>query len=106
MSEGRVRRLPVVSGAGELMGVVTNKDILRLLAKLGGDGYSTPLFDRPISEVMTSEVISIGHEDDVRVAASRMMIFGVGGLLIRDLPSNELALVTERDLIRNIATKR
>lgn len=106
MSEGRVRRLPVVSEVGELLGVVTNKDILRLLAKLGGDGYSTPLFDRPISEVMTSEVISIGHEDDVRVAASRMMIFGVGGLLIRDLPSNELALVTERDLIRNIATRR
>lgn len=106
MSEGRVRRLPVVSELGGLLGVVTNKDILRLLAKLGGDGYSTPLFDRPISEVMTSEVISIGHEDDVRVAASRMMIFGVGGLLIRDLPSNELALVTERDLIRNIATKR
>ncbi len=106
MSEGRVRRLPVVSEMGGLLGVVTNKDILRLLAKLGGDGYSTPLFDRPISEVMTSEVISIGHEDDVRVAASRMMIFGVGGLLIRDLPSNELALVTERDMIRNIATKR
>ncbi len=106
MSEGRVRRLPVISEMGELLGVVTNKDILRLLAKLGGDSYSTPLFDRPISEVMISEVISIGHEDDVRVAASRMMIFGVGGLLIKDLPSNELALVTERDLIRNIATKR
>jgi CBS domain-containing protein len=106
MSEGRVRRLPVVSEGGELLGVVTNKDILRMLAKLTGNGSSTPLFEKPISQVMTSEVITIGHDDDIRVAASRMMIFGVGGLLIRDLPSNELALITERDLIRNVASKR
>jgi CBS domain-containing protein len=77
-----------------------------MLAKMGGDGYSATLFDRPISEIMTSEVITIGHDDDVRVAASRMMIFGVGGLLISDLSSGELALLTERDMIRNLAAKR
>jgi CBS domain-containing protein len=47
--------------------------------------------------------LTISQNDDVRVAASRMMIFGVGGLVVDDLPTREIGLVTERDLVRQIS---
>ena len=105
MSEKRIRRLPIVS-KGILSGVLTNKDILRQIerSKIGGDTHSW--FQSPVSELMTRDVITIGSEDDIRVAANRMMIFGVGGLAISELPSGEIALVTERDLIKTLSARR
>ena len=107
MSEKRVRRLPILSRKNELIGVITNKDILRhLLATTGTKKAETrhPL-NAKIGDLMTKEVITISQDDDLRAAASRMMIFGVGGLLVDDLGAN-IALITERDLIRNLSIKK
>ena len=53
---------------------------------------------------MTREVITIGEEEDIRTAASRMMIFGVGGLAVET--SAGIAVITERDLIRRLAQRK
>jgi CBS domain-containing protein len=105
MSERRIRRLPAISpDSNELLGMLSNKDILRHLGRVN-EGTSTNRFDRHVYEFMTREVISVSKDDDVRVAASRMMIFGVGGLTIDDhIPG--VALITERDLIRKLAQKK
>ena len=105
MAEHRVRRLPIVSGKGELSGVITNKDVLRRLARTVGDSSSRETFDLSVSNFMTRDVITVSKDDDVRVAASRMMIFGVGGLVIEDSPKG-MALVTERDVVRKLASKK
>ena len=34
--------------------------------------------------MMTRDVISVEADDDIRVAASRMMIFGIGGLAVEE----------------------
>ncbi len=106
MSEKRVRRLPVVTGKGELSGVLTNKDVIRHIARIMNGGGGSPGFERHISEFMTADVITIGAEEDVRVAANQMTTFGVGGLVVKDLPSHKFGLVTERDLIRTLYSKR
>jgi CBS domain-containing protein len=105
MSERRVRRLPVES-KGILMGMLTNKDVLRYTVRMVGDGSGPSRFDRRVSESMTADVITIDREDDVRVAANLMTTFGVGGLAVSGLASEKMALVTERDLIRSLSTKR
>lgn len=104
MSERRVRRLPVVDGEG-LKGMLTNKDVLRQVARSSGGGGQAG-FERPISEFMASGVINISQDDDIRTAANHMTIFGVGGLVIQDLPSDRIGLITERDLIRTLSSKR
>jgi CBS domain-containing protein len=104
MSERRIRRLPIISHREELLGMLTNKDILKHLVNFSDNMKEK--FDRPVSEFLTRDVIRISHEDDVRNAAFRMMIFGVGGLVIDDLPSSKIALITERDLIRTLFFKR
>ncbi len=106
MSEKRVRRLPIISPKQELLGMLTNKDILGYMAKITSNESPQEAFDKKISEFMTREVITISQEDDIRVAASLMMIFGVGGLVVNDLPSSKIALITERDLIRTLSKKR
>jgi CBS domain-containing protein len=119
MSEHRVRRLPVVpvsNGSSAPKGILSNKDALSHVAKFAnkgqpgqaGDGaWSVPTrFDVPISEFMTRDVITVSQDDDIRVAASKMMIFGIGGLVVEDSPTGRVALVTERDLIRTLSRKK
>ena len=104
MSEKRVRRLPIISRDQKLLGILTNKDILKYITSVASN-ESQEAFDRKISDFMTREVITISHEDDIRVAASRMKLFGVGGLVVNDLPSSRIAFITERDLIRTLSMK-
>lgn len=103
MSDMRIRRLPVVSPHGDLLGMVSNKDILRLVSRLR-DAESP--FDEMISEHMTKEVITADPEDDVRLLASRMVIFNIGGLAINGDKTKILGLVTERDLVKRLAEVR
>jgi len=106
MSEKRVRRLPVVSAKNGLHGVLTNKDIMRHIARIMNGGSGPSGFERHVSDSMTADVITIGSEDDLRVAANQMTTFGVGGLVVNDLPSHKIGLVTERDLVRTLSSKR
>jgi CBS domain-containing membrane protein len=119
MSEHRVRRLPVMpSGNGAQdapKGVLSNKDALSHLAKVsakrfvgqnGEESTGSKTFDTPISDFMTRDVITVSQDDDIRVAASKMMIFGIGGLVVDDAPTGRVAVVTERDLVRTLSRKR
>jgi len=119
LSTMRIRRLPIFrAGSLKPLGILTNKDILRLLksAKDGNvDETSSDVsnktknnskFDSRISEIMTRNVISIDPEDDVRTAANRMMIFGIGGLLVTGSNGYAEGLATERDLINRLSRVR
>ena len=115
MSQRRVRRLPVLSTKNKLMGVITNKDILRYLVEATAykeqehiEDSASREFNIPIADLMTKDVITINEDDDLRVAASRMMIFGVGGLVVegRRTLEDKIGLITERDVIRTLSIKK
>ncbi len=111
MSQNRIRRLPIISGPSSLpVGMLTNKDILRLLAKIASskkeETSPVPGFRTKISDTMTREIISVDAEDDIRVAASRMMIFGIGGLSVMDGNGRMIGLITERDLVKKLTEIR
>ncbi len=121
MSEHRVRRLPVVPGGNGAdawipKGILSNKDALGRIAKVAAasaPGQKTAeassgstRFDTPISDFMTRDVMTVSQDDDIRVAASKMMIFGIGGLVVEDSPTGRVAIVTERDLVRTLSRKK
>ncbi|MDA4112240.1 MAG: CBS domain-containing protein [Thaumarchaeota archaeon] len=117
MSESRVRRLPITSRNTSIpLGMLTNKDVLRLLSGINrashGKNQNGENFHRDfrtkISDIMARDVIEVDSEDDIRIAASRMMIFGIGGLAVQnpDAPGQILGLVTERDLIKRLSVVR
>ena len=103
MSNLRIRRLPVLSPDGVLIGMVTNRDVMRLVSKLRTD--PSPFSER-VTNQMTRDVITIDAEEDVRLLASRMMIFSIGGLVVDGKDPQMVGIVTERDLVKRLSEVR
>ena len=57
----------VVGTGGEVVGIVSERDIVRALAELGASALSTPL-----SQVMTRKVVTCGEAETVAVIMERM----------------------------------
>jgi CBS domain-containing protein len=82
-----------VCDAGRLVGIFTERDVMRLAGQEGG------LVDANIADVMTTAVITVTPEDDLLAAAQLM-----AQKQIRHLPvvqdGNVLGLVGIRDVLR------
>lgn len=101
MSEIEVRRLPVVRD-GELLGIVTQSDILRTIpALLSEEDRSSRLLagTRKIGEIMTWDPVTVDPEDTIQDAAERMLEYQVSGLPVVDGP-RLVGIITESDIFR------
>lgn len=89
--------LPVGS-VGEVIGVITDRDItLRVVAE-GLDPKSTP-----VSNVMTREVFTVDEEADVEVGAAEMRMHKLARLLVTR--NGQLTgILTMSELLRDAAT--
>jgi CBS domain-containing membrane protein len=103
MQLGRVRHLPVLDGDGRLVGIVSNRDLLEasLTSVLSFDTSERRGFLRSIdvSEVMTSEVETVGPQTPLGVAAGRIIRNKIGCLPVIREDGTMIGLVTETDLL-------
>ncbi len=67
LHEKRVGTMVVVVGDREVVGIVSERDIVRMVAKTGGEGL-----DQPVSTCMTREVIFAAPAETVDVLLERM----------------------------------
>jgi acetoin utilization protein AcuB len=104
MRERKVRRLPVLDGAGKMVGIVSDKDLLHaapspatslsvyelhyLLAKLS------------IKQVMSSPVISVAADTPLEEAARVMADNKIGGLPVVDKTGALVGIITETDIFK------
>jgi len=106
MTLGGVRHIPVVKG-GDLVGVVTERDLLRTslsnLNEYGADARRAFLSAVEIARVMSSPAITIGEGAPVEEAARVMAERKIGCLPVTDDASGFVGLVTETDLLRYFA---
>jgi CBS domain-containing protein len=90
--------LPVVDATGRLIGVVSQTDLLRLLASPGTSLDSMALSAR---DVMTQPAVTIRGSASLREAAQMMRDHHVARLVVvgddRDIP---LGLISDSDLMR------
>ncbi|HEY7200606.1 MAG TPA: CBS domain-containing protein [Candidatus Dormibacteraeota bacterium] len=104
----RISALPVVDAAGQLVGLVSEVDLLPLEAMPRPRSQATPVppraMPRPwrVEDVMTPEVYTVDEETDLSVVARRMIEANV-----RRLPvmrgGRMTGIVSRHDLVREIA---
>jgi len=103
MRDHKVRRLPVVDGQDELVGIVSEKD---LLLASPSPATSLSIYEvhyllshMKVSEVMTEEVITVTEYTPLEKAACIMIDNKIGGLpVMRD--GKMVGIITETDLFK------
>jgi CBS-domain-containing membrane protein len=97
--------LPVVNDGGELMGIVTEGDIVRL-QEIPGDGRLDSNTTQPttVRQVMTRDVISVGPDAGVGWVAHLMRDRHLRTIPVTDL-QRVVGVITRRDLLGVIARR-
>lgn len=102
MTENDVRRVPVVDRHNVLVGILTMSDVLRTMPLFFQSADLTTdllLNDQIVSQVMTTDPITIAPNDTVQDAAELMLEYQISGLpVIED--GRLIGIITESDIFR------
>ena len=106
MVEHDIRHMPVIEGDAELVGLVSQRDLLRhqLIEQANvPDFIEDALLERlRVREVMTTGVITVDPEGDIREAAQTMFENKYGCLPVVEGP-RLAGILTESDFVRLMA---
>ncbi len=102
MRLGRIRHMPVVDREGQLVGIVSQRDLFRgaLLRSLG---YGSRVEDRvldalSVKDAMTTDVATTSPEMPLREAAQLMMQRKIGCLVVLE-EGEPIGILTEGDFV-------
>ncbi len=87
-----VRHLPVVDAHERLVGILSNRDLLKAL----GEGA----MDREVRAVMSEDVVFVRAETYAYEAAAVMLDRRIGALPVVDAQSRVTGILTETDFLR------
>ena len=106
MYENDFRHVPIVDGEGELLGLVTHRDVVRgaVTSKddLPQNWREEILSSRTVDNVMQAEVYTIGPTDTVEEAATLMLEHKLGCLPVIE-GGRLVGILTESDFVRHVA---
>jgi len=103
MMEANIRHVPIVSGEGELVGLVTHRDVLAAadsdLAALRDDERVRRESEVPLSDVMTTGLISVDETVGLRAAALHLQKYKHGCLPVVATDGKLMGIITETDYV-------
>lgn len=107
MLMNKVRHLPVLSETGEVIGMLSDRDVQRAMiseiVKTGGHSTSeeTLRFDPQsrVRDYMSWPALSVEQDSDLRLVAERMIAEKVSSYLVRDV-NRIVGIVTAEDLLK------
>jgi CBS-domain-containing membrane protein len=101
-----IRHLPVVSETHTLIGMVSDRDLRNAripytMSDLRGAGGGE--LDRPIADIMSSDVLAIGPETEVAEIIDLMLDNKIGALpVVEDATGDLLGIVSYVDVLRHL----
>ena len=103
----KMRHLPVVDALGELVGIVTDRDLRHYLfspgvfERIGRVSSDELLKAVTVKQVMSSPAISVRADDHLETAARLMVERKIGSLPVVE-NARVVGIITETDLLRQI----
>lgn len=95
MYQARVSSIVAVDGRGRALGIVTERDLLRILSTQGASGL-----DVTLGEVMTRPVAAVPGDAFVYVALGKMTRMGLRHLVVVDAENRPIGMITGRALLK------
>ncbi len=104
MKKERIRRIPVVDKHGKLVGIVSDKDLLRVTPSPATtlSAYELPylLSKVKVQDVMTKKVITVTEDTPIENAARIMVDNKIGGLPVVNDDGAVVGIITETDIFK------
>ena len=103
MTHRSFRHLPISSVHGTLVGMVSDRDLIRHAPDLVIAGIQSTAARRRLAEIMSPRVLSATPATDIREIARVMMDERVGALPILDIDRRPVGIISKQDLLRGLA---
>jgi len=104
MKKSRIRRMPVVDKNGKLVGIVSDKDLLRVTPSPATtlSAYEIPylLSKVKVNDVMMKKVITVTEDTPIEEAARIMVDNKIGGLPVVNESYAVVGIITETDIFK------
>jgi CBS domain-containing protein len=106
LSEAHVHGVPVVDGAGRIVGVLTTTDVLNAAAETTDSEARERLFDKTtVEEIMTPRPMTVDPATDVKEAAQQMLYLEVHRLFV-EAGDQLVGVISQSDIVRAVALAR
>jgi CBS domain-containing protein len=106
LAEGHVSGVPVVNDSGQLVGVLSNSDILEALAEHSDPAGRESIFEETlVRDLMTPRPQTISPDATLRDAAQRLLYLEVHRLFV-ERAGRLVGVVSTSDLVRAMAEQR
>jgi CBS domain-containing protein len=107
MAERRIKRLPVVSDDGKLVGIIARLDVLRSIAHIASEGLAQATADtvgsgRFVREFMTTAVPTVALESLAADIVERLVASPFRRVVVVDPQRKVLGLITDREVIQHL----
>jgi CBS domain-containing protein len=106
LAETRVSALPVVDGAGRLIGVISRTDIVASEEDAEGEAARAALFETTlVRDLMTSPALTIAADASIRDSARQMLSTGVHRLFVVS-DQHAIGVISVTDILAAVADGR
>ncbi len=102
----RFRHVPIVSNKGQLVGILSDRDLFRELRNSLRDGITPKEHkEKQISEIMATNIVTSRPYADIRSAAKVMFEARIGAMPIVDDNGNLTGMFTRSDILRTVVNR-
>lgn len=98
LEQNRIRHIPIVDSGKIIVGIVSDRDIRDARPSIFEERTDSPELDRPLSTVMSTNIVTAEPDDLVQEVASVFYLYHIGCLPITE-EDKIVGMVTETELL-------